>query len=301
MVTRRTFLTTVPALAEGEGLAPVPALAAPQTAPTTPPTAYLDGRAVPRLAVRQWEARRVRVAAERLARHLPTALLADLDALLRRPARDTAGLDRDRALLAAVKLEMGEARLRRLLAPDLALSTPAGRLTSRFGRWAVSRAAVTSSTGSAQGFAAWFTARGVVGDERTLLAACPDHYLIRNPEPGRPELQEVVEVTGGAVLAARFLIDYGDHDGLPIAEDPSFGVRLAGWARAEGGARIGGVRHQLRDEPGGGFRAELAVAFPATLPRWMVTEHRWHLACEFSNWVAAYTATLGDGPVGAGS
>ncbi|MFJ9317301.1 hypothetical protein ACIRN4_24155 [Pimelobacter simplex] len=261
MVTRRTFLTTVPALAAGVGLAPVPALAAPPTAPTAPPTAYLGGRAVPRLAVRQWEARRVRVAAERLARHLPTALLADLDALLRRPARDTAGLDRDRALLAAVKLEMGEARLRRLLAPDLALSTPAGRLTSRFGRWAVSRAAVTSSTGSAQGFADWFTARGVVGDERTLLAACPDHYLIRNPEPGRPELQEV----------------------------------------AEGGARIGGVRHQLRDEPGGGFRAELAVAFPATLPRWMVTEHRWHLACEFSNWVAAYTATLGDGPVGAGS
>ncbi|UUW92426.1 hypothetical protein [Pimelobacter simplex] len=294
MVTRRTLLTTVPALAASLGVV-APAAAAPGRLGAPAPTAYVGGRVVPRAAVRQWEARRVRVAAQRLSNHLPTALLADLDALLRRPARDTSTLDRDRELLAAVKLEMGAARLRRLLAPDLALSTPAGRVAARLGTWAVSRAAVVAPWGSAQGFADWFTARGTVGDERALLVACPDHYLIRDLRPG---LQEVVEVTGGAVLAARFVIDYADHAGLPVAEDPLLPVRLAGWARAEGGDRIGGVRHQLRDEPGGGFRAELAVAFPAALPRWMITEHRWHLACEFSGWATAYGATLGGGAVG---
>lgn len=30
----------------------------------------------------------------------------------------------------------------------------------------------------------------------------------------------------------------------------------------------------------------------------MITEHRWHLACEFSGWATAYGATLGGGAVG---
>jgi hypothetical protein len=33
---------------------------------------------------------------------------------------------------------------------------------------------------------------------------------------------------------------------------------------------------------------ELNVTFPAFLPPFMITEHRWHLACEFSNWITAY-------------
>ena len=287
MIARRRLLTTVPALAASVGLAHAGVPAAAAATSTATLTAYVGARAVTRTEVLQWEARRVRVAAQRLASHLPAALVAELDALLRRPALSTADLERDRALLTAVKLEMGERRIRRLLATDVALSTPTGRLTGSLGAWSPSRTRLVSTQGSAQGFADWFVARGDTDDEATLLAACPDHYLLRNPQP---RVQEVIEVTGGAVLASRFLIDYADRADLPIPRDADCPVELAGWATTEDGRRIGAARHQLRDVPGGGFEARLAIAFPSTLPPWMLTEHRWHLACEFSNWVGAYLA-----------
>lgn len=289
MVSRRSFMTTVSALAVGTGLPDVAVARGATPRPSPRITAYVGNRAVTGTEVLQWEARRIRVAASRLDGHLPAALVGEIDALVRRPIVSTAGLARDRELLADVKLAMGEDRIRRLLAVDLALSAPTSRLAGGIGSWAVSRARVVSSQGTARGFADWFLARGATSDERALLVACPDHYLIRDLRPG---VQEVIEVTGGAMLASRFVIDYADRAGLPVAEDARFPVRLAGWARARGGTRIGGVRHQLRDLPGGGFEARLAVAFPATLPPWMLSEHRWHLACEFSNWARSY-ATAG--------
>lgn len=287
MIVRRKFLTTVPALAASVGVAR--AGASPAAAAGSRPvlTTYVGDRRVARAEVLQWEARRVRVVAQRLGRHLPAALVAELDALLRRPALHTGDLPRDRALLAAVKLELGERRIRRLLATDLALSAPTSRLTASLDSWGLSRTRIVSSQGSARAFVDWFVARGDTNDEATLLAACPDHYLLRSPAPG---VQEVIEVTGGAVLAARFLIDYGDRADVPVPRDADCPIELAGWATTEDGRRIGAVRHQFRDVPGGGFEARLAIAFPSTLPPWMLTEHRWHLACEFSNWIGAQLA-----------
>ncbi len=276
---------TVTALATSVGLAQSTPAAAAGREPRL--SAVIDGRTVGRAAVLRWEAGRIQVAAERLSHHLPGALLAEISVLLRRTPADVEHVARDRALLADVKLRMGEDRIRDLLAPDLAVSGPASTLAASLGRWSVSAIELTSSRGSAAGFARWFTARGDRNDERTLLIACPDHYLIRNPRPG---VQEVVEVTGGAVLGSRFVIEYDDATGLPIAKDPRYPVRLAGWARTDQGTAIGGVRHQFRDRPGGGFSARLAVAFPATLPPWMISQHRWHLATEFSNWISAYVA-----------
>lgn len=287
MIVRRKFLTTVPALAASVGVAR--AGASPAAAAGSRPvlTTYVGDRRVARAEVLQWEARRVRVVAQRLGRHLPAALVAELDALLRRPALHTGDLPRDRALLAAVKLELGERRIRRLLATDLALSAPTSRLTASLDSWGLSRTRIVSSQGSARAFVDWFVARGDTNDEAALLAACPDHYLLRSPAPG---VQEVIEVTGGAVLAARFLIDYGDRADVPVPRDADCPIELAGWATTEDGHRIGAVRHQFRDVPGGGFEARLAIAFPSTLPPWMLTEHRWHLACEFSNWIGAQLA-----------
>lgn len=57
-------------------------------------------------------------------------------------------------------------------------------------------------------------------------------------------------------------------------------------ARISSGRAVGGVRHQLRDT-GTGLHARLTVELPLpTLPT-MVAAHRWHLACEFSNWFEA--------------
>jgi hypothetical protein len=264
-----------------------PATAGPAFAagPTTAVTAYIDDRAISPVALMRWESRRIRVASERLRDSLPAAVTAEL-ALIRPTDDDLAELPRRRALLAEAKLRAGENQMRALLAPDVAATEKLSRAATTGGQWSVSTADIVCTRGTGAGFLDWFDSRSDRNDERAMLIACPDHYLIRSP---RPRVQEVIEVTGGAVLGTRFLIDYRDRTDLPIRRSNDFPLETAGWASTEeGGPRIGAVRHQLRDERGGGFRARLAVAFPATLPPTMIAEHRWHLACEFSNWVSSY-------------
>ncbi|GAA4427725.1 hypothetical protein ACFQV2_24750 [Actinokineospora soli] len=278
MVTRRDFL-----IATGAGITSLAVGHASAAGSAPGITAYIGGAAVDRATVLEWEARRIQVAAERINRALPGAILGELTSVLFRVPAGTEDIASEREALADAKLRMGETAMRDLVAADLAVSGPAGELAAAPGQWAISTIGLVSTHGTATGFANWFR----VADERAMLVACPDHYLIRSPRTGP---QEVIEVTGGAVLNAQFFIDYTDTAGVPIAVDPRYPVRMAGWARSARGVRIGAVHHQFRDEPRGGFSAALAVAFPASLPS-VVAEHRWHLACEFSNWVAAYVAS----------
>ncbi|MFJ6423908.1 hypothetical protein [Streptomyces hydrogenans] len=284
MPTRRRFLTMT-ALATGAGLTPWALPRASAATPALELTTYINGQRFDRAAVLQWEARRLKVAAERLSHHLPAALSAELGALLDDSAPQVETVARDREQLADVKLRMGHAEIRGQLASDLAITEPTSVLAAAMDEWSASRTRVDSSLGTAQGFLDWFDGRIEQNDERAMLVANPDHYLISSPRAGA---QEVVEVTGGAMLAAQFFIDYTDTAGVPIAKDPLYPVQTSGWARTSDGTKIGAVRHQFRDNPGGGFSAKLAVAFPATLPPWMFSEHQWHLACEFSNWVTGY-------------
>jgi hypothetical protein len=116
-----------------------------------------------------------------------------------------------------------------------------------------------------------------------MLAACPDHFVLRTHPDGR---QEVVETTGGSPLASRFFVDYDDVATLVTQPDPAFPEQLAGAAFMADGMAVGGVRHQFRDE-GDGFHARLTVEFPVLTNPYMLAQHRWHLACEFSNWIEA--------------
>jgi hypothetical protein len=284
MPTRRRFLTMT-ALATGAGLTPWALPGASAATPAFELTTYINGQKFDRTPVLQWEARRLKVAAERLSHCLPFALAAELSTLLDDSDPSVENTARDREQLADVKLRMGQEAIRDHLAPDLAITEPVSVLAAAGGEWSVSRTRVDSSLGTAQGFLEWFNGRIKQNDERAMLVANPDHYLISSSHAGA---QEVIEVTGGAVLAAQFLIDYTDAADIPIEEDPLYPVRTSGWARTPDGTKIGAVRHQFRDVPGGGFSAKLTVAFPATLPPWMFAEHQWHLACEFSNWVTGY-------------
>lgn len=286
MLARRHFMSLT-ALATAAGLSPQLYAQAEASEPRL--TTVINGTSVPRSRVLQWEARRLQVASDRIRRNLPGAISKELDALLLRPALSTTKVARDRQLLADVKLRLGERQMRSLTALDLAVSTPASVLSASANRWIDCRTVVRSDRGTARGFASWFAARRDTNDVRAMLVACPDHYVIDTPGRGR---QEVIEVTGGAMVASRFLIDYADTAEVPIAVSPGYGVQAAGCARTDDGRMIGGVRHQFRDNPGGGFTADLGVAFPALLPAWFISEHRWHLACEFGNWITAYVATL---------
>ena len=102
------------------------------------------------------------------------------------------------------------------------------------------------------------------------------------PQPCGPVL-EVIEATGGAPFPNRFFLHYGDESGLRCPRDPAFSHQSAGTARLASGQVVGGVRHQLRAE-GEGVLASLLVEFLAAVPGFMLRQHQWHLACEFSNW-----------------
>lgn len=290
MPSRRSFLA-LSALAAGVGIYPELYAEASAAMPNPTLTTVIGGTTVPRRRVLEWEARRLQVVAERMRHNLPGAVAKELDALLRRPAVATAHVPRDRQMLADVKMRLGEAEMRKVTAGDLVLSNPTAVLTAAPRKWAISAAEVRSDRGTAAGFASWFDQRRIRNDVRAMLVACPDHYVITTGAGGR---QEVIEVTGGAVLASRFLVDYSDNREVPIPVAAGFGTQVAGCARNDKGVMIGAVRHQFRDNPDGGFTAKLGVAFPVLLPPWCAPEHRWHLACEFGNWITAYAATAGE-------
>ncbi|MFB6553951.1 hypothetical protein [Streptomyces sp. NPDC056405] len=135
--------------------------------------------------------------------------------------------------------------------------------------------------GSAAGLVQWFEDTSRDDYTRSMTAAHPDHFLIQTLPDGR---QEVIETTGGSPLPTRFLIDYTDLSTLTTPSDPAADAEATGVAISGKGLHIGGVRHEFRDVPGG-FHARLCVEFPrTTLPR-ILSEHRRHLAIEFSNWV----------------
>jgi hypothetical protein len=137
---------------------------------------------------------------------------------------------------------------------------------------------------SAVQFGAWFDNLTATSAEADMIAACPDHYLLRGLPDGR---QEVVETTGGSPTATRFLVDYTTGGQVSIPTNPDYPVQIAGQAVLDDGLVIGGVRQQFRDV-NGAMEALLTVEFPRVFPSRMVTEHRWHLATEFGSWINAF-------------
>lgn len=81
-------------------------------------------------------------------------------------------------------------------------------------------------------------------------------------------------------------MDHTATDAVTTAAHPDYPVQIAGTALLDDGLAIGGVRHQFRDVDGA-MEALLTVESPRLFPPTMVAAHRWHLAVEFGNWIAA--------------
>lgn len=228
--------------------------------------AVIDGKTVDRAAIRAWEARRQAAVMRKLG-------MADRGGSFE--ARRKALLDR--------KLALGHEKLRDWLARDLRWSVAISRIAVRLSgaRRRTSVCEIVVPQGSADGFAHWFNERTRLSDEPPMLDACPDHFIIATDEKGR---QVVAETTGGSPFATEFLVDYADVSGLATPANPGYPLQVAGVARLADGLAIGGVRHQFRQE-GEGFRALLTVEFPWAVMGPMISQHRWHLATEFSNWI----------------
>jgi hypothetical protein len=233
-------------------------------------TAAIGDRSLSRAEVLEWEGRRAAAVFKTLGMGAPPDDVA---------AR--------RAALVERKLELGHAEIERRLARQMAMAARSSRLMtalSRGGR----RLCVTElrcAEGSAESVPAFYEAAITAGDEAPLLAASPDHWVLSRRDDG---LQQVIETTGGSPLATRIFLDPDEVGPIATPADPSFPVQWVAIGRARiGGPPSGALRHQFRDEPGGGFTARLSIEFPRVTPSRFIEGHQWHLACEFSNWIEA--------------
>jgi hypothetical protein len=187
------------------------------------------------------------------------------------------------------KLELGHDGIERLLARELRWSERVGRISAALskGRRRLCTIELTADTGAAEIVPQWYQAATTTNDETPLIAACPDHYVLRTRRDGT---QEVIETTGGAPLAVQMFFDASDLSTLTTTADAAFRTQWTGVARIADGTPVGGIRHQFQDAAAG-FRVRLTIEFPLTTPHFMIRAHQWHLACEFSNWIEAANAS----------
>lgn len=231
-------------------------------------TAYFRGHMVTRDAVLHWEDRRITAAARALHVRPP----AGADVATRREE------------LLHTKLNLGPEEIAARLNRQTRISNVVARTGTKLSRRRrISAIELNARDGCADQFVTAFRGSTESSNEAAMLRACPDHFVIRTNTAGG---QEVLETTGGSPLPSFFVVDYGDISSLTTPPDPQFPLQVAGVARSSSGIAIGGVRHQFRDAPGG-FVARLTVEFPLPTLGRMIAGHRWHLACEFSNWIEA--------------
>lgn len=237
-------------------------------------TAKIDGRSVSRSEVLAWEARR----ASKVCKKLGISLSGDVVA--------------SRQALVSKKMELGHDALEQLLARELRWSSRAERLIALLsrGRRRLCTIELTGTGGSAEAMPRYYQSAMENGDEAALIAACPDHYILRQDGDG---VQQVIETTGGSPLAAQIFLDDRDISAVTTPTDPAFPVQWVAVGRGRRtGQPAGAIRHQFRDEPNG-FKARLTGEFPAATPPHLIRAHRWHLACEFSNWIEAANSLPG--------
>lgn len=249
-------------------------------------TCLIDGQTVARQQVLAWEARRMQVVWHKLKPHVASSNTYRLNSFNAAAGASPELMAQLRQELLNTKLQLGHQRIANLLSGEVALAKATQQLLllTSFGRYALSVIDVRCDQGSAEGFVKWFVDRAHTNDEPAMLQACPDHYLIETRENGH---QHVLETTGGSPLASDFDIDFSNIAGNPIPLQAALPHRVGG-AAVDGTRTIGYAFHQFGDQADGGFRGRLSIAFPRSTPWFMIDGHRWHLACEFSNWIEAY-------------
>jgi hypothetical protein len=124
-------------------------------------------------------------------------------------------------------------------------------------------------------------------DEPTMLAANPEHYLIRVDADGI----HGIEVCGGIPLHVFFR--FGDELLDEFPPTPGYPVRQVAKGYTKDGTFIVGGLHQFRNTDDG-FEGILGILFGAAIPDDKLTYHQEHLAVEFHNWYRFALNRLGD-------
>jgi hypothetical protein len=117
--------------------------------------------------------------------------------------------------------------------------------------------------------------------KRVNLGACPDHYALQR----RGDILEVIETAGNSPLPTQFFLDLGGEAEIEEPRDASYPFQSVGVARLANGCNVGGIRHQFRDTEKS-LEARFCVEFPSLCPDSLIKEHQFHLATEWSRWIA---------------
>lgn len=232
--------------------------------------AKIGGRTFPRADVLAWENKRIDAAAKKIG--------------VAPPSVGKVAVRREEFV--GIKQALGSEELLRRLAWNARVADRMGvAQASVSGRRRMCVTELFVPGGSAKQFTEWFDAITFTSNQYEMERACPDHFVLRFID-GR---QQVLETNGGSPFTALFDINYDDVSSITTPVDPQFPYRLDGVAIGSSGKPIGGVRHQFRDTPDG-IHARLLVEFPLPMIGRVIRGHRWHLACEFSNWLEAAIA-----------
>jgi hypothetical protein len=251
----------------------------------------VQGTRVSRTDLDKWEARRVSAVLHKFQSRLGKAAMAELlEGTDVRPVF-VDDLQSQRTALAQIKMRLGHAGVYALLKQELWLSDRAWHVAVALsrGRTRLSKTELTVTGCTAKHFMSWFESALAISSEKDLVAACPDHYLLRKTDDG---LTEVVETTGGAPLVSRLFCDLSNRD-VAIPKDEAYLHQVVGRVQLADGFDVAAIRHQLRDDDEGRLQAKLCIEFPGTFAPALITGHAWHLACEFANWITAATTQTG--------
>lgn len=195
-------------------------------------------------------------------------------------------VQRSRVALALLRKKLGVAGLQELLKEETVESAQEMRewASKSNGKWLASTTLIEVTGLKAEQFLAWFRERVAANDQVAMGLACPEHYVVTPTPDGR---LDVIETTGGYGLPDRFLVKLGEGaSACPNPEDidPEYPMLWAGRGHLHDGTEWGRVTHQFADTADG-FKAKLTIYFPAGAASGLIEGHRWHLACEFTNWV----------------
>ncbi|MGM9905751.1 hypothetical protein, partial [Lactobacillus sp.] len=195
-----------------------------------------------------------------------------------------------RRLLLSRKLELGHQKIVELCRRDVARSKRMEKilLLASHGPAKPCCLELRAQGISAKEFVEWFEAVNAANDEKAMLAAHPDHYLIDTSPSGK---QLVYERYGGSPFVSRAVIDFANNDDVLKKADPEYPWLIAGAAINDSGKAIGGALHQFKDIPGG-MEGKLQINFPSMMPKKIVEGHKIHLAIEFGNWIEAAGRSL---------
>ncbi len=195
-------------------------------------------------------------------------------------------VERSRVALALLRRKLGVANLQALLKEETDESDREMQQSVResHGKFTASSTELEVKGLKAEQFLAWFRERVQHNDQLAMGLACPEHYVVTPTDDGR---LDVIETTGGYGLPDRFFVRLGEGASAcpnPADIDPAYPQLWAGRAFLADGTEWGRVTHQFADTSDG-FKAKLTIYFPEKAPTGLIEGHRWHLACEFTNWV----------------